>query len=41
MEGHTFLSWNVPNLITVWTMALVLGVLLYGIKRLHAAKQSA
>lgn len=41
MEGHTFLSWNMPNLMTVWTMALVLGVVIYGFKRLHAAKQAA
>ena len=41
MEGHTFLSWNIPNLITVWTMALLLGVALYGLKRLHAAKTAS
>jgi hypothetical protein len=29
MEGHTFLSWNLPNLISVWLMAAVLLAILY------------
>lgn len=33
MEGHTFLSWNVPNLISVWLMAGVLLALLYFVKQ--------
>jgi hypothetical protein len=28
MDGHTFLSWNIPNLITVGLMAAVLVLLL-------------
>lgn len=35
MEGHTFLSWNLPNLISVWLMAAALiGVLYFAKQRM-------
>ena len=38
MDGHTILSWNIPNLITVWIMGAILVALAIGAKRLQAAK---
>lgn len=28
MDGHTFISWNIPNFITIALMAIVLMILL-------------
>jgi len=39
MDGHTFLSWNLPNLLSVWLMLAIGAALLMGVKRLHDAKQ--
>lgn len=35
MEGHTFLSWNIPNLITVGLMGAVFAVVILGAIRLR------
>lgn len=35
MEGHTFLSWNIPNLITVGLMGTVFAVIIFGMIRLR------
>lgn len=32
MEGHTFLSWNLPNFVSVALMAAVLYAILHGVK---------
>ena len=39
MDGHTFVSWNLPNMVTVWLMAAVLGAIVYGVKRAHDKTQ--
>jgi hypothetical protein len=37
MEGHTFLSWNIPNLITVGLMGVVLAAIIMVAKRYTAS----
>lgn len=39
MDGHTFISWNIPNLITVVLMGAVGYFIVQGGKKLVAAKQ--
>jgi len=38
MEGHTFLSWNIPNLITVGLMGVVLAAIIMGAKKFAASR---
>ena len=38
MDGHTFISWNIPNLVTVWLMGAILVALVIGAKKFAAAR---
>lgn len=38
MDGHTFISWNIPNLITVVLMGAVGYVLIQGAKKFAASR---
>jgi len=37
MDGHTFLSWNLPNLLSVWIILALGAALVMGLKQLHEA----
>jgi len=37
MDGHTFLSWNLPNLLSVWIILALGATLVMGLKKLHEA----
>jgi hypothetical protein len=39
MDGHSFLSWNIPNTLTVWLMAAVGAVIVYGVMQWHKKNQ--
>lgn len=41
MDGHTFISWNIPNLITVILMGTVGYFVIKGAQKVIAAKQGS